>query len=34
MDSTLLNTLGWKAKVTLKQGLSLAYNDFLNTYTS
>ena len=34
MDSTLLNTLGWKAKVTLEQGLSLAYNDFLNTYTS
>ena len=34
MDSTLLNNLGWKAKITLEKGLSLAYNDFLNTYTS
>lgn len=29
MDSTCLNTLGWKTKVTLEKGLSLAYNDFL-----
>ena len=29
MDSTRLNALGWKAKVDLEQGLSLAYQDFL-----
>lgn len=34
MDSTRLNALGWKANVTLEHGLSFAYNDFLNTYTS
>ena len=33
MDSTRLNALGWQAKVTLENGLSFAYNDFLNTYT-
>lgn len=34
MESTRLNALGWKARVTLENGLSLAYNDFLNSYTS
>ncbi len=29
MDSSLLNILGWKAKVDLLQGLRLAYQDFL-----
>jgi len=33
MESTRLNALGWKARVTLENGLSLAYNDFLNSYT-
>ena len=34
MDSSCLNALGWKANVTLENGLSLAYKDFLNTYAS
>jgi len=29
MDSSRLNALGWQAKVTLEQGLALAYQDFL-----
>ena len=29
MDSSLLNSLGWQAKVDLEQGLALAYQDFL-----
>lgn len=29
MDSTRLNALGWKANVSLKEGLRLAYDDFL-----
>ncbi|MEI7934421.1 MAG: GDP-L-fucose synthase [Chlorobiaceae bacterium] len=29
MDSTLLNNLGWKACVSLEDGLKLAYNDFM-----
>jgi len=29
MDSTRLNKLGWRAKTTLHEGLSLAYQDFL-----
>lgn len=28
MDSSLLNALGWSAKVNLQQGLALAYQDF------
>ena len=28
MDSTLLNQLGWHPKITLEQGLALAYQDF------
>ncbi len=31
MDSTRLNTLGWKATVTLNKGLALAYQDFLSS---
>jgi len=31
MDSSLLNTLGWKATTGLEQGLQLAYQDFLLT---
>jgi len=34
MNSARINSLGWKAKVTLEEGLPLAYNDFLNTYSS
>jgi len=29
MDTTRLNSLGWRAKVSLKDGLTLAYQDFL-----
>jgi nucleoside-diphosphate-sugar epimerase len=29
MDSSKLNTLGWTAKTTLPEGLSAAYQDFL-----
>jgi GDP-L-fucose synthase len=31
MDSGRLNSLGWTARVELKDGLALAYQDFLNT---
>ena len=30
MDSSRLNALGWHANTDLAQGLSLAYQDFLN----
>ena len=30
MDSSRLNALGWRAKVTLESGLALAYADFLS----
>lgn len=30
MDSTRLNDLGWRAKVQLKDGIKLAYQDYLN----
>jgi len=30
MDSTRLNKLGWHSKVELKEGLKLAYNDYLD----
>ena len=30
MDSTRLETLGWKARIDLKQGLQQAYADYLN----
>jgi len=29
MDSSRLNALGWQARVSLEQGLALAYADFL-----
>ena len=29
MDSTRINNLGWQAKVSLRQGLALAYQDFI-----
>ena len=29
LDCSLLNTLGWKANVSLEQGLALAYQDFM-----
>jgi len=29
MDSSRVNALGWQAKVELRQGLALAYQDFL-----
>jgi GDP-L-fucose synthase len=31
MDSTRLNNLGWQARVSLEEGLRLAYNDFLQS---
>ncbi|MEI7784017.1 MAG: GDP-L-fucose synthase [Betaproteobacteria bacterium] len=34
MDSARLNALGWMAKVDLKAGLALAYQDFLNQYAA
>jgi GDP-L-fucose synthase len=30
MDSTKINSLGWKPKIGLKEGISLAYQDFLS----
>ena len=33
MDSSLLNALGWQAKVGIEDGLALAYEDFLNTHS-
>jgi GDP-L-fucose synthase len=32
MDSSRLNQLGWNAKMNLKNGLALAYEDFLKQY--
>lgn len=32
MDVTKLHTLGWKHRIELKQGLALAYQDFLKNY--
>jgi GDP-L-fucose synthase len=32
MDSCRLNSLGWQAKIGLKSGLEMAYQDFLKTY--
>lgn len=31
MDSSRLNTIGWKVKISLKEGLMLAYEDFQKT---
>ncbi len=33
MDSSRLNALGWKAQVSLQEGLALAYQDFLKLQT-
>lgn len=33
MDSTLLNTLGWRAQVSLEAGLENSYQDFLKNHT-
>lgn len=32
MDSSRLNSLGWKAKIELEEGLEMAYEDFLKNY--
>ncbi len=32
MDSSCLQALGWQPQISLKQGLTLAYTDFLRTY--
>jgi GDP-L-fucose synthase len=32
MDSTRINALGWEAKVDLRHGLALAYQDYLNKH--
>ena len=32
MDSSLVNSLGWQAEVSLQDGLALAYKDFLASY--
>ncbi len=32
MDSSCLKALGWQPQISLEQGLSLAYTDFLRTY--
>jgi GDP-L-fucose synthase len=34
MDSSRLNALGWTPKITLADGLALAYRDFLKTYSA
>lgn len=34
MDSSRLTSLGWSPKVSLKEGILLAYNDFLKKHTS
>ena len=33
IDSSLANSHGWKAKVSLKDGFLKTYNDFLKNYT-
>lgn len=30
MDATKLRNMGWKPKISLEEGITLAYNDFLN----
>ena len=34
MDSNRLNALGWQAKIELEQGLTLAYQDFMQKISS
>jgi GDP-L-fucose synthase len=33
MNSSRLNTLGWKAAVPLEEGLALAYDNFIKSYS-
>jgi GDP-L-fucose synthase len=33
MDVSKLKGLGWQARIGLKEGIALAYQDFLNRYT-
>lgn len=33
MDSSRLNSMGWESKVTLQEGLKLAYQDFLKNFS-
>lgn len=33
MDSSRLNSMGWESKVTLQEGLKLAYKDFLKNFS-
>jgi nucleoside-diphosphate-sugar epimerase len=30
MDATKLRNMGWQPKISLEEGIMLAYNDFLN----
>ena len=34
MDSSKLHGLGWRAKTSLLEGIKLAYQDFVENYTS
>jgi hypothetical protein len=34
MESTRLNNMGWEARVSLLEGLAIAYNDFLDRSAS
>ena len=34
MDVSKINALGWKAKTELKEGLKIAYEDFLKKYSN
>ena len=34
MDSTRLNNLGWRARVSVEEGLRLAYSDFLKNHNN
>ena len=31
IDSKLINKLGWRSKISLEDGLSRAYRDYINT---
>lgn len=33
LDSSIINSLGWRAKVRLEEGLAITYKDFLNNHT-
>ncbi len=34
MDSSRLASLGWKAKIDLRQGLNITYREFLKVYSA